>query len=66
MQIVRELYILGITCGSCCILCGSSSKLVDLALQRSLTETAKELLVEYISYGSLNDQKKKTYGASTC
>jgi predicted AAA+ superfamily ATPase len=33
-QIVRQLYELGIARGSCCILCGSSSKLVDLALQR--------------------------------
>ena len=57
IQTVRQLYELGIACGSCCILCGSSSKLADLALQRSITATAKELLAEYISYGSLNDQK---------
>ena len=57
IQTVHQLYELGIAHGSCCILCGSSSKLADLALQRSITATAKELLAEYISYGSLNDQK---------
>jgi len=57
IQIIRQLYELGIARGSCCILCGSSSKLVDLALQRSITETAKQLHREYIKYDSLNYQK---------
>jgi hypothetical protein len=57
LRAVRELYLLGNERGSTVLLCGSSSKLADLALQRTSTDTAKSLMADYHPYASLNNQK---------
>jgi hypothetical protein len=56
---IGQLYSLGCQPGSTVILCGSSSKLVDLALKRRLTETSKALGEAYCDYVDLNNQKYK-------
>jgi hypothetical protein len=58
-QAIGQLYSLGCQPGSTVILCGSSSKLVDLALKRRLTETSKALGNAYYDYVDLNNQKYK-------
>jgi hypothetical protein len=54
---VAELYALGTQKGSLVILCGSSSKLVDLALKRTSTDIGKALARKYYEYADLNHQK---------
>jgi hypothetical protein len=56
---IGQLYSLGCQPGSTVILCGSSSKLVDLALKRRSTETSKALGMAYYDYADLNNQKYK-------
>lgn len=43
--------------GSCCILCGSSTTLVDLVLRRKSTALGAMLVEKYDGYASLNHQK---------
>lgn len=56
-EAVGQLYELGTQGGSFVVLCGSSSTLVDLALQRRSNAIGEALIRKYFAYPSLNQQK---------
>jgi hypothetical protein len=54
---INEVYALSVNEGVTCILCGSSSKLVELGIQHSSTPIAQALLEHYPDSPNLNSQK---------
>jgi hypothetical protein len=62
---ITQIYRLGIETGSSCVLCSSSSKLIELALQHQFTKQSKDLVLQYARSTSLNNQKFKPIVLST-